>query len=87
MKILRNFALAPSPTISMLLSASASVVIFENDKYYLTNSIEWERLQSLPDNYTEGVSEGQRKNLAGNAWTVDVIAHIFTYLKGGESDA
>lgn len=63
-------------------TTSASVIIFDTDKYYLTNSLEWERLQSLPDNYTEGVSEGQRKNLCGNGWTVDVIAHIFKHLKG-----
>lgn len=62
-------------------TTSASVIIFNNDKYYLTNSVEWERLQSLPDNYTKGVSEGQRKNLAGNGWTVDVIAHIFKGLR------
>lgn len=39
--------------------------------------IECERLQTLPDNYTEGVSNTQRYKMLGNAWTVDVIAHIF----------
>lgn len=38
--------------------------------------IECERLQTLPDNYTEGVSDSQRYKMLGNAWTVDVIAHI-----------
>ena len=41
--------------------------------------IECERLQTLPDNYTEGVSKTQRYKMIGNGWTVDVIAHI---LKG-----
>ena len=41
--------------------------------------IECERLQTLPDNYTEGVSNSQRYKMLGNGWTVDVIAHI---LKG-----
>ena len=42
--------------------------------------IECERLQTLPDNYTEGLSDNQRYKCLGNGWTVDVIAHIFGYL-------
>lgn len=38
--------------------------------------IEYERLQTLPDNYTAGVSDGARYTAIGNGWTVDVIAHI-----------
>lgn len=61
-------------------TTSASVIMRDGEQYFLTNSLEWERLQGLPDNYTEGVSECQRKNLAGNGWTVDVIAHIFSFI-------
>lgn len=43
--------------------------------------IECERLQTLPDNYTSGVSEPQRYKCLGNGWTVDVIAHILSGLK------
>lgn len=43
-------------------------------------TIELERLQTLPDNYTSGVSEAQRRKCIGNGWTVDVIAHILKYL-------
>ena len=39
--------------------------------------IECERLQTLPDNYSEGVSNAQRYKMLGNGWTVDVITHIF----------
>lgn len=42
--------------------------------------IEYERLQTLPDNYTAGVSDTARYTACGNGWTVDVIAHIFTGL-------
>lgn len=42
--------------------------------------IEAERLQTLPDNYTEGISNTQRYKCIGNGWTVDVIAHIFKYI-------
>lgn len=42
--------------------------------------LECERLQTLPDNYTDGVSNSQRYKQIGNGWTVDVIAHIFKNL-------
>ena len=40
-------------------------------------TIECERLQTVPDNYTSCVSNTQRYKMLGNGWTVDVIAHIF----------
>ncbi len=43
--------------------------------------IECERLQTLPDNYTEGVSNSQRYKQLGNGWTVDVITHILKNIK------
>ena len=44
--------------------------------------LECERLQTLPDNYTAVVSsEAARKEAIGNGWTVDVIAHIFSFIK------
>ena len=42
--------------------------------------VECERLQTLPDNWTAGVSNTQRYKAIGNGWTVDVIAHIFKNL-------
>lgn len=39
--------------------------------------VETERLQGVPDNYTDGVSNTQRYKMIGNGWTVDAIAHIF----------
>jgi len=44
--------------------------------------LECERLQTVPDNYTEGVSNTQRYKMLGNGWTVEVICHI---LKNMES--
>ena len=44
--------------------------------YRKLTPIECERLQTVPDNYTQGVSNTQRYKMLGNGWTVDVIAHI-----------
>lgn len=49
---------------------------------YIT-PIECERAQTVPDNYTECVSNTQRYKMLGNGWTVDVIAHIFGSLLNG----
>jgi DNA-cytosine methyltransferase len=43
--------------------------------------IEAERLQTVPDNYTNYASDSQRWKMLGNGWTVDVIAHILSYIK------
>lgn len=42
--------------------------------------LEYERAQTLPDNYTSCVSNTSRYNACGNGWTVDVIAHIFSFI-------
>jgi DNA-cytosine methyltransferase len=38
--------------------------------------VECERLQTVPDNYTDHVSNTQRYKMLGNGWTIEVIAHI-----------
>ena len=45
--------------------------------------LEGERLQTLPDNYTAGLSDTARIKAIGNGWTVDVIAHILRGLNNG----
>jgi DNA-cytosine methyltransferase len=42
--------------------------------------IECERLQSVPDNYTNYVSDSQRYKMLGNGWTVDVIVYILSFM-------
>ena len=49
--------------------------------YRRLSPIECERLQTLPDNYTEGVSNSQRYRCTGNGWTVNVIVHILGEIK------
>lgn len=43
--------------------------------------VECERLQTVEDGYTEGVSNTQRYRMLGNGWTVDVISHILSHIK------
>ena len=49
----------------------------EENRVRRLTPLEYERLQTVPDGYTDGVAEGHRYNMLGDGWTVDVIAHIF----------
>lgn len=55
--------------------------VYVNGRARKLTPLEYERLQTLPDNYTAGVSNGARYTACGNGWTVDVIAHILRGLK------
>ena len=50
----------------------------QRDRWRAFTITEYERLQTLPDGYTAGVSESARKTTIGNGWTVEVIAHILS---------
>ena len=56
-----------------------SIVDIENLVYRKLTPVECERLQTVPDNYTEEVSNSQRYKMLGNGWTVDVVAHILSF--------
>ena len=47
------------------------------DKCRLMNQFEWEKLQTLPQNYTKGFPKTVACKAIGNGWTIDIIAHIF----------
>ena len=54
---------------------------YHKDKIEALSPVEAERLQTLPENYTEGVSKYERYKMIGNGWTVDVVAHIFGFME------
>lgn len=67
-----------SPTLvaAMGMGGGNIPVIIKNRRIRKLTEVECERLQTLPDNYTEGVCSTARYKSIGNGWTVDVIAHI-----------
>ena len=65
------------PTLTTLTGGGQRKTITDGkEKFYLTPN-HCEKLQTVPLDYTEGVSDRQRFRMLGNGWTVDVIAHIF----------
>ena len=66
-----------SPTLNAHGGGNTEPKIGEKNFWRKLTPLECERLQTVPDNYTQGVSNTQRYKMIGNGWTVDVIAHIF----------
>ena len=73
-----------SPTLPRCRTETkCNMLIDPNDwsTYKIISPVEAERLQTLPDNYTEGIPKTRRFEAIGNGWTVDVIAHILSFLQ------
>lgn len=71
-----------SPCLTTSVGGHRQPKIFDYDKEFARKltPIECERLQTFPDNWTEGISNSQRYKALGNSWTVDVVTHIFKNL-------
>ena len=54
-----------------------SIRLLQDGRFRKLTPVECERLQTVPDGYTEGVSDTHRYAMLGNGWTAEVIAHIF----------
>lgn len=56
----------------------------QNESVRKLTPLECERLQSMPDNWTNptgDISNTQRYKMCGNAFNVDVVAHILSFIK------
>lgn len=54
--------------------------LYQDGRCRKMTPLEYERCQTLPDNYTNSISDSARYSAIGNGWTVDIIAHIFSYI-------
>lgn len=66
---------------SNCITCMGRVGVYYNRVFRYLNVTEMERLQTLPDGYTDGVSESDRTRAIGNGWTAAVVAHIFRGLR------
>ena len=60
--------------------SSKRLMVLDTKTFRKLTPLECERLQTVPDGYTEGVSNTQRYKMLGNGWTIDVIAHVFSFI-------
>ena len=75
-----NSPLAKCQTLTCVSGGNQQKKVLVDGRCRKLTPVEYERLQTLPDNYTAGISDSARYTAIGNGWTVDVIAHIFTGL-------
>jgi site-specific DNA-cytosine methylase len=67
-----------SPTVTTCQGGHREPKVVVDEAYWRKlTPLECERLQTVPDNYTDHVSNSQRFKMLGNGWTVEVIKHIF----------
>jgi len=66
-----------SPTLTAVQGGYQEKKVFDNGRCRKLTPLEYEKLQTVPDNFTEGVSNSNRYSLLGDGWTVDVVSHIF----------
>ena len=58
-------------------AGSGNMLVEDKEVYWRKlTPVECERLQTVPDNYTNHVSNTQRYKMLGNGWTIEVITHI-----------
>lgn len=50
--------------------------LMPNGMYRKAAVLEIERIAGLPDHYTAGVSDTQRKKMIGNGWEINTVTHI-----------
>lgn len=68
-------------TLTAVSGGNQQKKVYINGRARKLTPLEYERLQTLPDNYTAGVADGARYSAVGNGWTVDVIAHLLRGIK------
>ena len=56
-------------------------LVRNNNGVRFANVTECERLQTVPEGYTKTVSKTQAYKMLGNGWTVDVVAHLLSFMK------
>lgn len=69
-----------SATLTACRGGNLQKKVFQEGGCRKLTPIEYERLQTLTDGYTEGLSDHQRYNTLGDGWTVDVITHIVSHI-------
>ena len=57
------------------------LVFSVNGEWRKLTPLECERLQTVPEGYTNHVSNTQRYKMLGNGWTIDVITHLLNELE------
>ena len=67
-------------TLTACTGGNKQKKVYQDNRCRKLTPLEYERLQTVPEKYTEGVSMTNRYNMLGDGWTVDVISHILSFI-------
>lgn len=76
-----NSPFAKCQTLTTCGGGNTQKKVYQDGRCRKLTPIEYERLQTLPDGYTDGISDTSRYTAIGNGWTVDTIAHLLHNIK------
>ena len=74
-----------APTLAAASGGNLEPKVTDGLRWRKLTPLECERLQTVPDNYTNHVSNTQRYRMLGNGWTIDVICHLLKGIKNGKN--
>lgn len=57
-----------------------------DDSIRYLNQTELERCQTVPEGYTKCLTRNEAADVLGDAFTVDIIAHIFSFINTQQND-
>ncbi len=72
--------LMKSPTVTTCAGGNTQLKVYDNNRIRKLTPREYESLQGLPADYTSGLSNSQRYKCLGNAFNVDVVAYILSFI-------
>jgi DNA (cytosine-5)-methyltransferase 3A len=73
-----NSAYHKCQTLTAVCGGNQQKKILQNGRVRKLTPTEYEKLQTIPENYTSIVSDSSRYKILGNGWTIDVIAFILS---------
>ena len=69
-----------SPTLTSCRGGNKQKKVFDNGRCRKLTPNEYRKLQTIPEWYKMNVADSHIYNMCGDGWTIDVIAHIFSFL-------
>lgn len=75
-----------SPTLNTVSGGNQQAKVLQNGRARKLMPAEYARLQTVPESYRFSVSNGRMYRMLGNGWTIDVIAHILSFVPGIKSE-
>lgn len=75
-----------SPTLNTVGGGNQQAKVLQGGRARKLTPLEYARLQTVPDSYVFHTSDSRTYRMLGNGWTVDVIAHILSYIPSRDVD-